>query len=169
MAAAHGTGKDDEVLPTIEQSLEDMPFVVPQMDSDSSESDEEEEAAEAAPEQAPEKFEGDFDWDGFSGAQKLSEQNAELVTQLDAKDKEIDELHVLMRAIEPIPGLDPEKFLDVMQGNEMVDQDYRDSKIVDLSKKLKNMKHEFDFKKNMLKYPAVPEILLPMKKETKAI
>jgi hypothetical protein len=129
--------KEDEVLPTIEQSLsgELGPMVVPQMDSDSEDSEEEDEQQE---QKAPEKFQGEFKWDGFNEAKELSDQNASLLTAMDAKDKEIHELHVLMRAIEPIPGLDPERFLDVMQGSEMVDQDYRDAKILDLSKKLKN-------------------------------
>ncbi|MAS67484.1 MAG: hypothetical protein CMK82_11900, partial [Pseudomonadales bacterium] len=95
-----GFTRSGPVASSLSDPIEDMPMVVPQMDSDSSESEEEEEAA--PDEQAlPEKFDGEFNWDGFDGTQKLQEQNAQLLTQMDAKDKEIDELHVLMRAMEP--------------------------------------------------------------------
>jgi hypothetical protein len=164
--------KEEEVLPTIEQSLSGE-LVVPQMDSDSdSESEEEEEEQEE--QKAPEKFQGEFKWDGFSEAKELSGQNATLLTQLDAKDKEIDELHVLMRAIEPIPGLDPERFLDVMHGSEMVDQDYRDAKILDLSKKLKNSNvqlqtHKSASKKMTTDMSALQKELEKKKKELNAV
>jgi hypothetical protein len=48
----------------------------------------------------------------------------------------------MMQALEPVPGLDPEKFMDVWVGGELVDQDYRDCKIVDQAKKLKHYKIE---------------------------
>jgi hypothetical protein len=68
-ACKHGSDpsswKEDEVLPTIEQSLsgELGPVVVPQMDSDSEDSEEEDEQQE---QKAPEKFQGEFKWDGFN-------------------------------------------------------------------------------------------------------
>jgi hypothetical protein len=104
-----------------------------------------------SPTKAPQKFEGEFNWDGFEEAKQLSEQNAQLLVQMDQKDKEIGRLNVLVRAIEPIPGLDPEKLLDVMQGTEVVDHDYRDTKIVDLAKKNKSLGVELSKAKSAYK------------------
>lgn len=87
------------------------------------------------------KFQGDFDFQGagFQQVQSLTEDNATLVAQMDEKNSEIDRLTDLIAAIEPIPGMEPEKFLDIMQGGELVDQDPRDVKIVQLAKAKRNM------------------------------
>ena len=87
-----------------------------------------------------EKFSGDFDWGKeLGGVNGLTRTNQALVTQMDAKDREIDRLQTLVEATAPVSGLDPERLLDVMQGTEMVDQDYRDAKIVELAKKSRSL------------------------------
>lgn len=48
-------------------------------------------------------------------------------------------LQVLLEALEPVPGLDAEAFMDVMHGSEMIDQDIRDAKIVHQAKKIKKL------------------------------
>jgi len=41
-----------------------------------------------------------------------------LVTKLDSKNKEIERLCVLLETIEMVPGADPNKYLDVLNGND---------------------------------------------------
>jgi hypothetical protein len=41
-----------------------------------------------------------------------------LVTKLDSKNKEIERLCVLLETIEMVPGADPNKYLDVINGND---------------------------------------------------
>ena len=48
-------------------------------------------------------------------------------------------MHVLLEALEPIPGIDVNSLMDVMHGTEVVDQDIRDVKIVNQAKKIRNM------------------------------
>ena len=45
----------------------------------------------------------------------------------------------MIAATEPIPGLDPDRLLDVRIGTEMVDQDARDLKIMQLAKKVRTV------------------------------
>lgn len=86
--------------------------------------------------QPGQKFSGDFDFGGpgFQQVSQLTEENAGLLSQLDAKNAEIDRLEDLLAAVEPVPGMEPERYLDVMQGTEVVDQDPRDTKIIALAK-----------------------------------
>lgn len=41
-----------------------------------------------------------------------------LVTKLDSKNKEIERLCVLLETVEMVPGADPSKYLDVINGND---------------------------------------------------
>lgn len=50
-----------------------------------------------------------------------------------------DSLHVLLEALEPIPGIDVDALMDVMHGTEVVDHDIRDVKIVTQAKKIKSV------------------------------
>lgn len=61
-----------------------------------------------------------------------------LVTKLDSKNKEIERLCVLLETIEMVPGADPNKYLDVINGNDE-EVDFRDTKIVHLAKKCRNL------------------------------
>jgi len=94
-----------------------------------------------------EKFHGEFRWEGFEQTDAANQRNNHLLLQLDEKEKEIHKLEVMLQALEPIPGLDPEKFMDVWVGSEQVDQDYRDCKIIDQAKKLKHYKIELSKQK----------------------
>lgn len=61
-----------------------------------------------------------------------------LVTKLDSKNKEIERLCVLLESVEMVPGVDPNKYLDVINGNDE-EVDFRDTKIVHLAKKCRNL------------------------------
>ena len=52
-----------------------------------------------------------------------------LITKLDNKNKEIERLCVLLETIEMVPGADPNKYLDVIDGNdqEVVSSDVAES------------------------------------------
>jgi hypothetical protein len=41
-----------------------------------------------------------------------------LVTKLDSKNKEIERLCILLETVEMVPGADPSKYLDVLNGND---------------------------------------------------
>ena len=69
-----------------------------------------------------EKFEGEFKWDGFQQVNDITEQNQALMNQLDEKDAEIDRLRDVILATEPMPGLDPERLLDIRVGTDVIDQ-----------------------------------------------
>lgn len=95
-----------------------------------------------------EKFEGEFEWKGFEQVSAIQEQNANLLLELDEKNKEISRLIVIspffplssnsspllitlvvesrlkmvMEMIEPIPGIDAERLVDILSGTEMEDK-----------------------------------------------
>ena len=63
----------------------------------------------------------------------LIDRTEALIRKLNKKDQEIEKLCVLLDAMEPVPGLDAEKFQKLLDGDE--DADFRDAKIVALAKK----------------------------------
>jgi hypothetical protein len=66
------------------------------------------------------------------------QREAKLVQLIDDKNKKIEQLCVLLEALEPAPGMDPEKYRRMIEsGNDGVD--FRDSKIVSLAKKSQNL------------------------------
>eukprot|EP01138_Halocafeteria_seosinensis_P011423 gb/GECG01011667.1/.p1 GENE.gb/GECG01011667.1/~~gb/GECG01011667.1/.p1 ORF type:complete len:555 (+),score=115.99 gb/GECG01011667.1/:1-1665(+) len=77
-----------------------------------------------------------MDWNDPNQVQRLTERNAELMRKLKEKDKELSRLEEAIIAIEPLPGLEPDKFLE----GQSADQDPRDSKIRDLAKKTRSMR-----------------------------
>jgi hypothetical protein len=93
------------------------------------------------------QFEGEFKWDGFEAAGDLMTRNADLLQELDEKGKEVAKYQTLLTALEPVPGLDPEKFLDIMVGTEVIDQDYRDAKIMELAKKNRGLNVKMESEK----------------------
>jgi len=64
----------------------------------------------------------------------------ELVLKLDAKNREIERLCVLLEAVSVVPGADPGKYIDIIdnKGDDTL-VDYRDTKIVTLAKKCRNL------------------------------
>eukprot|EP00607_Mallomonas_marina_P010710 CAMPEP_0182421090 /NCGR_PEP_ID=MMETSP1167-20130531/6309_1 /TAXON_ID=2988 /ORGANISM="Mallomonas Sp, Strain CCMP3275" /LENGTH=419 /DNA_ID=CAMNT_0024597867 /DNA_START=12 /DNA_END=1272 /DNA_ORIENTATION=+ len=63
-----------------------------------------------------------------------------LVIKLDEKNKELEKLCTLLEAIEPIPGLDPDKFLQAMEDpSGEGPTDFRDAKILQLAKKCRTL------------------------------
>ena len=85
--------------------------------------------------------------DQASMASRLSEiaQNQEfaarterLVAALDEKNRELEKMSILIETIQPIPGMDPEKYLHLVSGDEDA-PDFRDAKIVSLAKKCRNL------------------------------
>ena len=68
----------------------------------------------------------------------FKEQSDKLVQKLNEKSKEIENLCVLLESLSPIPGLEPEKLMKLIDG-ESTEVDFRDSKIVDLAKKCRKL------------------------------
>lgn len=70
----------------------------------------------------------------------IAKRTEGLILKLDDKNKEIERLCFLLEALEPVPGLDAEKFMSINDGT--ADEtlvDYRDSKIVQLAKKCRKL------------------------------
>lgn len=65
-------------------------------------------------------------------------QQENLSNQLEKKNREIEKLLVLLEACEPVPGISVEKFTKLLASSDE-NCDYRDSKIVDLAKKVRRL------------------------------
>lgn len=64
----------------------------------------------------------------------------ELNARLDEKTRECEKLNVLMESVAPIPGFDYDKYRKlVLNPSDEIHVDYRDSKIVSLAKKSRNL------------------------------
>lgn len=70
---------------------------------------------------------------------ELAERTQGLISKLDEKNREIERLCVLLEALEPVPGIDAEKVLNLYDKNNDLIADYRDTKIVSLAKKSRNL------------------------------
>lgn len=70
---------------------------------------------------------------------KLAHQQQALVQKLETKNHEVERLCTLLEAVEPIPGMNPEKYRRIMENPDAGAVDFRDSKIVDLAKKCRNL------------------------------
>ena len=70
---------------------------------------------------------------------KLAHQQQALVQKLETKNREVERLCTLLEAVEPMPGMDPEKYRRIMENPDSGAVDFRDSKIVDLAKKCRNL------------------------------
>jgi predicted nuclease with TOPRIM domain len=65
----------------------------------------------------------------------LVDRTEALIRKMNRKDQEIEKLCALLDALEPIPGLDAEKFQKLIESGDDDGADYRDAKIVALAKK----------------------------------
>lgn len=84
----------------------------------------------AAPSDAPSSVNlaGKFDWNqaGLAQASELTARNAQLLTALGEREREIDKLRTLIDSIEPVEGVDVEKFRDILEnGPDDVEHDIR--------------------------------------------
>lgn len=70
---------------------------------------------------------------------KLAHQQQALVQKLETKNREVERLCTLLEAVEPMPGMDPEKYRRIMENPDADTVDFRDSKIVDLAKKCRKL------------------------------
>ncbi|KDO20799.1 hypothetical protein SPRG_13615 [Saprolegnia parasitica CBS 223.65] len=113
------------------------PLALPEFDD--SDSDDDGHALEDIPPviETSSSNQSDFKWDGISDIQMLKHQNAELVAAIKSQKQQINELQLLLEAMEPVPGLDVDSFKDILQGSEIVDHDIRNVKIVHQAKKLR--------------------------------
>lgn len=62
-----------------------------------------------------------------------------LVQKLESKNVELDQLCTLLEAVEPIPGMNPEKYRRIIENPDADTVDFRDSKIVELAKKSRKL------------------------------
>lgn len=67
-----------------------------------------------------------------------NEQRERLAERLADKAHEVEQLCVLLEAVAPVPGVDPEKYLRVLEGGE-AEADYRDAKVLELAKRCRRM------------------------------
>ncbi len=70
---------------------------------------------------------------------ELARQQQAIVQKLENKNREVERLCTLLEAVEPIPGMDPEKYRRIIDNPDADTVDFRDSKIVDLAKKCRRL------------------------------
>ena len=70
---------------------------------------------------------------------ELARQQQAVVQKLENKNREVERLCTLLEAVEPIPGMDPEKYRRIIENPDADHVDFRDSKIVDLAKKCRRL------------------------------
>lgn len=78
---------------------------------------------------------------GLTLAQQMEfvQKQQQLVQKLESKNQEIDRLCTLLEALEPGPGMDPEKYRRLLENPNADIVDFRDAKIVDLAKKSRKL------------------------------
>jgi hypothetical protein len=74
----------------------------------------------------------------ISANQEFVKRTESLIKKLEEKNRELEKYAILVESLEPIPGMDPRKYLDILAGNEDA-PDIRDAKIVSLAKKCRNL------------------------------
>lgn len=79
--------------------------------------------------------------EGLSLQQQMQfmQKQQKLVQKLETKNVEIDQLCTLLEAVNPIPGMDPEKYRRIIENPDADMVDFRDAKIVDLAKKSRKL------------------------------
>jgi len=83
----------------------------------------------------------------ISRNQEFARRTESLITALDEKNRQLEEMAVLVESITPLPGMDPEKYLTLMADPENA-PDFRDGKIVSLAKKSRNLTEALRKEKN---------------------
>jgi len=100
------------------------------------------------------KFTGDFDWNSQMGpmVENLQKENSTLKMDLDKKKQQVKKLGIMLNALEPIPGVDAEKLLSVLDDRgEPFHTDMKDAKIIHMAKKIRNLQFELNKQKSMNK------------------
>lgn len=90
-----------------------------------------------------ETFGGEFSWEevGMDQINALRSENEQLVVAVDTQRRQIDDLKDIILASEPIAGLDPKSLLNVvMPDGSVVDQDFRDVKLMQMAKKVRMLR-----------------------------
>ena len=98
------------------------------------------------------KFSGDFDWSSQMGevVSQLQTENSTLKMDLDGKKQQVKKLGIMLNALEPIPGIDAEKLLEIVdERGEQVHHDMKDVKIINMAKKIRNLQYELNKQKAM--------------------
>jgi len=88
-----------------------------------------------------------FNWDEQLGGQvgALQESNSKLKMELDQKKSQVKKLGIMLHALEPIPGVDAEKLLNVVdERGEQLHHDMKDVKIVQMAKKIRQLTFELN-------------------------
>jgi chromosome segregation ATPase len=111
---------------------------------------------EPRPGAPPSSFSGDFQWDEavMGQAQAVQARNQQLSLEAMEKDQRIKRLETLLEAIEPVPGVDPRRLMECMTpaDEEAAEgRDPRDVKIVQLAKKVRNLKVKAQAGQNRLR------------------
>lgn len=83
----------------------------------------------------------------FSAAQQRSE--VDMLRKLEEKNKKIDQLCTLLEALEPAPGVDPERIQRLMDEGVDENVDFRDAKIVSLAKKSHRLTQQLNKEKSV--------------------
>ena len=85
-----------------------------------------------------------FDWAQAGPTAELAQKNMALEGELDQRRAQVRKLGVMLEALAPVPGMDAERLLDVLEGQDVEQADPRDVKIVSLAKKSRNLNLEND-------------------------
>lgn len=70
---------------------------------------------------------------------QFMQKQQQLVQKVESKNHEIGQLCTLLEAVEPMPGMDPEKYRRILENPDSDMVDFRDAKIVDLAKKSRKL------------------------------
>ena len=124
-------------------------------------SDDEAQAKENAASSNPTEAK-DFDWDTQLGGHvsSLQEENSKMKAELDSKKAQVKKLGIMLHALDPIPGVDAEKLLNVVNAKKGEHHDLRDEKIVSLAKKVRQL--TFELNKERANNKKATEALLMM-------
>lgn len=83
----------------------------------------------------------------FTASQQRAE--VDMLRKLEEKNRKIDQLCVLLEALEPAPGVDPERIQKLMDEGIDENVDFRDSKIVSLAKKSHRLTQQLNKEKSV--------------------
>ncbi|GMI08267.1 hypothetical protein TrVE_jg10463 [Triparma verrucosa] len=116
------------------------------------------------------KFTGEFDWGEQMGpmVQQLQTENSTLKGDLSKKKAQVKKLGIMLNALEPVPGVDAEKLLNVMnEKGEQVHRDMKDVKIIQMAKKIRNITYELNKQKGLGKKAEETILMLDQELEKK--
>ncbi len=70
---------------------------------------------------------------------EIAKKQSVMVQKLESRNREVEQLCILLETLEPLPGMDAEKYRRIIENPNTENVDFRDAKIVDLAKKCRKL------------------------------